>query len=183
MKSLASVRAEFVELWGRLCSYWGVPPTTGRVYAWLLAQPEPRDGETIAAELAMSRGAVSMACKELADWGLLVPERVGGSRRVLYRPETNPEKAIRAIVSTRKRREWDPLLESLRRWRTELRRDSSRDAQVVRERLAEIEGIVALLDSMAESFLKGGVVQRLGLKAVVAAARTKVEAKPKRTES
>ena len=170
---VAEVREAFVRLWGRLGPFWGVPPTTARVYAFLLAAADPADGETIAEQLELSRGAVSMACRELSDWGLIHPERAPGARRIAYRVETDPERVVLGIVQTRKRREWDPLLQSVRSWRASLRGERSREAAVLRERLAEVEGLVALVDGLAESFLRGGALPRLGLKALAKAARRK----------
>jgi DNA-binding transcriptional regulator GbsR (MarR family) len=168
-----SARASFAELWGRMGPFWGVSPTTARVYGWLLSLPDGATAQRIADELGMSRGAVSMATRELRDWGLALAERQVGSRQTLYRPETDLEKAIRSIVQTRKRREWDPILEHLRESIDVLGAERSEEARVFRERMASIEALVALADSMAESFLKGGMVQRLGLKALVSAAHRK----------
>ena len=160
---VAEVREAFVRLWGRLGPFWGVPPTTARVYAFLLATPDPVDGETIALELELSRGAVSMACRELSDWGLIHPERAAGARRIAYRVEADAERVVRGIVQTRKRREW----------RASLRSERSREAAILRERLTEVEGLVALIDGLAESFLHGGALPRIGLKALTKAARRK----------
>ena len=49
-------------------------------------------------------------------------------------------------------------------------RDRSREAAVLRKRLAEIESLIAWVDDLARSFLGGGVVPSLGLKALVASA-------------
>lgn len=165
-----AVRHDFVELWGRLGSFWGIPPTTARVYGWLLSKSQSADAEALMNGLDLSRGAVSMACRELQDWGLVHSERVSGSRRVAYRPETDLEKVMRAIIQNRKRREWDPLLENLQDWIPRLKQDRSQEAQVFRERLTQVEGLVSTADRMAEAFLKGGMLQRFGIKALVAAA-------------
>lgn len=170
MTDLEDVQGGLVELWGRLAPFWGVPPTTARVHGWLLGRDQPADGQAIADGLGTSRGAVSMACRELVDWGLVLTERPSGSRRVLYRAETDLERAIRAIVATRKRREWDPLSEHLAHWRDALSRDRSRPVAELRRRLTQLEGVVSLADRMATTFLKGGVLPRLGLRAMVAAA-------------
>ena len=68
--STEQVRNEFIQLWSRLGQFWGIPAGTSRVYAWLLGQPDGAGSEEIMAGLRMSRGGVSMACKELRDWGL-----------------------------------------------------------------------------------------------------------------
>lgn len=165
------VRAEFVNLWGRMGGFWGVPPTTARVYGFLLSLDHAASSDEIITGLAMSRGAVSMACRELRDWGLIHSEHEPGSRQVRYRPETDLEKAIRNIVAARKRREWDPILEHLREWIPRLEAENSPEAAQFRERLQSIESLVGAADAMAESFLQGGLVKSLGLKMLVASAR------------
>lgn len=167
------VREAFVQLWGRMGPFWGVAPATARVFGFLFSRAEGAGADEIVEGLSMSRGAVSMACRELRDWGLVTTAKESGSRGILYRAETDLEKSIRNIVQARKRREWDPILEHLREWIPKLEAERSQDAAAFRERLESIEALVALADSMAESFLKGGPVQSLGLKVLVAAARKK----------
>ena len=154
--------------------------TAGRVLAFLLGRSEPVDAEGLAAGLGASRGAVSMACKELAGWGLVTAERPPASRRVLYRPVTDLERAIGAIVATRKRREWDPLLESLAGWRADLANQRGGESEALRKRLEDVEAVVGLVDSMATTFLEGGTLQRLGMKALLQSARKKRSKKTKR---
>jgi DNA-binding transcriptional regulator GbsR (MarR family) len=173
MSDTDTVREAFVQLWGSMGPFWGVPPTTARVYGWLISKKDSATAEEIVEGLGLSRGAVSMACRELRDWGLIHPARATGSRQISYRPETDLEKAIKNIVKARKRREWDPILQHLREWIPELESERSAEAQVFRERLKSIEALVGMADSMAESFLKGGMVQSLGLKVLVAAAGKK----------
>ncbi|MFO0984860.1 MAG: MarR family transcriptional regulator [Planctomycetota bacterium] len=173
MSQVQAVRESFVQLWASMAPFWGVPPAAARVHAWLISMPRGATADELVAGLSMSRGAVSMACRELRAWGLIQPERAAGSRQVCYRPETDLGNAIRSIVQARKRREWDPVLRHLREWIPALAADRSAEAGVFRERLAAIAALVALADAMAESFLKGGIVPRLGLKVLVAAANRK----------
>ena len=173
MNSTDTVRREFVQLWGRMGPFWGVSPAAARVYGWLLSRKDAATADAVMAGLDISRGAVSMACRELRDWGLVNLEKESGSRQWTYRPETDLERAMRNIVQARKRREWDPILERLREWIPKLDAERSAEAQIFRERLDAIESLVGMVDSMAESFLKGGVVQSLGLKMLVASANKK----------
>jgi DNA-binding transcriptional regulator GbsR (MarR family) len=173
MSDTESVRAAFVELWGGMGPFWGVPPATARVYGWLISKKDPATADEIVEGLEMSRGAVSMACRELRDWGLVHLERSSGTRQLAYRPETDLERAIKNIIQARKRREWNPILEHLREWIPRLESERSAEAAVFRERLKAIESLVSMADSMAESFLKGGLVNKLGLKVLVAAAGRK----------
>jgi DNA-binding transcriptional regulator GbsR (MarR family) len=164
-------RRAFLDLWGRLAQFWGVSPGAARIYGWLLSHPGPADADALAEGLALSRGAVSMALRELVDWGLVHVRREDGVRRLFYEPEVDLERAVRAIVRTRKRREWDPMLEHLDQWIPRLAKEKSAEAVVFTERLESIRSVVALADDMAQSFLAGGVVQELGLKALIAGAK------------
>lgn len=177
------VRQAFVQLWGSMGPFWGISPTTARVHSWLLSRAEPADTDDIMQGLEMSRGAVSMACRDLREWHLIFPEKAPGSRRVTYRPATDLEKVIRNIVELRKRREWDPILESLREWIPLLEADPEPEAQVFRQRLESLESLIALTDSMVESFLKGGLMGRVGLKMLVRAARREASGAPARSEA
>jgi DNA-binding transcriptional regulator GbsR (MarR family) len=172
MTTLERVRGELVVLWDRLGPLWGISPAAGRVHAWLLGHAEPQEAEQIAAGLESSRGAVSMACAELVDWGVIVAEKPPGSRRVRYQPVTDVEHIIREIVQTRKQREWDPLLAHLDRALETLDADRSAGAEEVRDRLDRIRGVVSAVDRLAERFLRGGALGTLGLKALVRASRS-----------
>ena len=164
MSEIETVRHDFVQLWGAMAPFWGISPTTARVYSWLLSRAETADADEIMHGLELSRGAISMACRELRDWGLIFPEKEPGSRRITYRPATDLEKVIRTIILTRKLREWDPILERLREWVPQLADDTSPDAVVFRQRLEGIEALFSRVDALVESFLKGGMVSRFGLK-------------------
>ncbi|MCB9896413.1 MAG: MarR family transcriptional regulator [Planctomycetes bacterium] len=173
MGGLDDVRGELVDLWGRLAPLWGVTPAAGRVFGWLLASSDAIDADGLCEGLGMSRGAVSMACRELADWGLVHGERPPGTRRVSYRPVTDLERAARSIVATRKRREWDPMLQHLQEWIPRLKGERSAEAKVLRERLSDLEGLVRTLDGLALKLLEGGIVPKLGLKLLVSQAKRK----------
>lgn len=172
MSEIHDVREAFVQLWGSMGSFWGISPTTARVYSWLLSRAEPADSEELMDGLGLSRGAVSMACRELREWHLIEAEKSPGSRRVSYRPATDLEKVTRNIVQIRKRREWDPILENLRDWIPRLEAEDSPDAMIFRQRLESLEALVALADRLVEGFLKGGLVGRLGLKLLVDASKS-----------
>jgi len=168
-----AVRTELAALWERLAPFWGLTPGAARLLAGLLAHSGPATADDLMLELGMSRGSVSMAARELTDWGLARQEREHGSRRLRYAAETDLERAVRSIVATRKRREWDPLLQELPRWIERLDGERGSESTALAERLREIHSVVSLVDTMAASFLQGGLVQKLGLKALLAAARSK----------
>ena len=171
------VRDDFVRLWGSLGTFWGVSPTTARVFGWLFSRREGADAEEIMNALELSRGAVSMSCKELRDWGLLTTERLPGSRRTLYSAERDLEKVVRQVVQIRKQREWDPILENLEAWLPRLESESGDDAEFLAERLRTVEQLVELADTLVERLLKGGTVSNFGLKVLVGGAQRRSKAK------
>jgi len=173
MNNTDTVRREFVQLWGTMGPFWGISPAAARTYGWLLSRRDAATADEMMEGLDMSRGAVSMACRELRDWGLVILGKESGSRQLSYRPETDLERAMRNIVQARKRREWDPILERMREWIPKLEAERSAEAQVFRDRLNAIESLVGMVDAMADSFLKGGMLPSLGLKYLVASARKK----------
>ena len=175
--STAQVRDEFIQLWSRLGQFWGIPTGTSRVYAWLLSRPDGAGSDEIMAGLRMSRGAVSMACKELRDWGLVLTLQDPGERRARHVVETDLSTVVRNIVRARKRREWDPILDGVRGWIPRLAGDDSREAAVLRERLESIEACVGMADGMAQRFLAGGMLSDLGLRTLTAAARERARRK------
>ena len=172
MSEIDTVRESFVQLWGAMGSVWGISPTGAKVYAWLMSRADPADSEEIMAGLELSRGAVSMACRELREWHLIEVEKAAGSRRSSFRPATDLEKVVRNIVQIRKRREWDPLREHLQEWIPQLEAEKSPEAETFRRRLESLEGLITLADSMVEMFLKGGLVSKIGLKMLVKASRS-----------
>jgi len=173
MNNTDTVRREFVQLWGSMSPFWGISPAAARTYGWLLSRRDAATADEMMEGLDMSRGAVSMACRELRDWGLVILRKESGSRQLSYRPETDLERAMRNIVQARKRREWDPILERMREWIPKLEAERSAEARVFRDRLNAIESLVGMVDAMADSFLKGGMLPSLGLKYLVASARKK----------
>lgn len=79
-----------VEDFGRYLSRWGMSPTTGRVWGYLLMCSEPASLDRISADLQVSKSSASVAARQLEQ--LLLARRSGerGSRRALYEAtETN----------------------------------------------------------------------------------------------
>lgn len=164
MTELDAVRQEWTQLWGELAPYWSFSPAAARVHAWLMGQVEPADTEAIMEALAMSRGAVSTACRELRDWRLIHAERQPGSRRVFFRAETDYEEIIRAIVEHRRSREWSPMTRKLADWTERLKGERAAEAREIRARLLAMQALVDEAEGLADLFLRGGTIRSFGLR-------------------
>ncbi|MEV0629630.1 GbsR/MarR family transcriptional regulator [Nonomuraea wenchangensis] len=92
----AARRRAFVTSVGDLLASWNLPHATGRVYGLLLVTEEPASLDAIAAELELSKGAVSTAVRQLDSWGLarVIPQP--GSRRLLIEATAGIESLLEA---------------------------------------------------------------------------------------
>ncbi|MFI5287039.1 MAG: GbsR/MarR family transcriptional regulator [Candidatus Dormibacteria bacterium] len=86
----------FIDDMGQLMAGWGIPRTTGRIYAYLLLQREPATLDDIAADLSIAKSGASVASRQLAHLGLARVVGQPGSRRVLYEALYNIESIIAA---------------------------------------------------------------------------------------
>lgn len=84
MRQLADSQQAFVEDMGRYMVGWGVSRSTGRIYAYLLLRTEPASLDEIATELGMAKSGVSVAARQLVQFGLARSIGERGSRRLLY---------------------------------------------------------------------------------------------------
>ncbi|MEU8110259.1 MarR family transcriptional regulator [Nonomuraea muscovyensis] len=89
-------RGAFITSVGDLLASWNLPHATGRVYGLLLIREEPVSLDAIAAELELSKGAVSTAVRQLDSWGLarVIPQP--GSRRLLIEATAGIESLLEA---------------------------------------------------------------------------------------
>ncbi len=72
----------FVEDMGRLMIGWGLPRTTGRVYAYLLLRPEPATLDQIAKDLDVAKSGASVSTRQLVAFGMARTHRQRGSKRL-----------------------------------------------------------------------------------------------------
>ncbi|MDQ1295988.1 MAG: hypothetical protein QG608_3875 [Actinomycetota bacterium] len=86
-----SARQTFVQEIGNLLGTWGLPHATGRVFGYLLIRSEPASLDEISEALDLSKGAVSVATRQLDMWTLARRTTQPGSRRVLYEASASPE--------------------------------------------------------------------------------------------
>ncbi|GAB2488706.1 GbsR/MarR family transcriptional regulator [Streptosporangium sandarakinum] len=92
----ATRRHSFITSVGDLLASWNLPHATGRVYGLLLVTEEAASLDAIAAELGLSKGAVSTAVRQLDSWGLarVIPQP--GSRRLLIEATAGIESLLAA---------------------------------------------------------------------------------------
>jgi DNA-binding transcriptional regulator GbsR (MarR family) len=80
--NLSGREKSFIEDMGRLMLAWGLPRTTGRVYAYLLLRPEPASLDQIAKDLEVAKSGASVATRQLVSFGMARTHRQRGSKRL-----------------------------------------------------------------------------------------------------
>lgn len=107
---MRSEEAEFVERWSRILAAEGLPPITGRLWAWLLVcEPPEQTVDQLCEEIGASRGAISGAVRMLEPSGLIHRTRRRGDRRDYW--STTPDAMVRVFEN--RQRVMRPSLDTL----------------------------------------------------------------------
>ncbi len=158
--ALEAARDRFIGLWGEMGSNWGVPRSMAEIHALLFIVGEPLNADAIMSRLQISRGNASMTLRTLVEWGIISRVHNRGDRRDYFRAEQDVWKLFATILRARKRRELDPLMESLRGCRmagdsAEAAAAAERDpaAAAHDHRVGSMLSLVELLDRVSERLL------------------------------
>lgn len=143
----------FVDSWGAMGSFWGVNASVARVHGLLIISERPWCLDEISEHLQLSKGNVSTCLKELRAWKVVRKVLQPGDRREFYVCEPDPWQMLFSIMRERKRREFDPLMESVRE---ALGAAETHPRGVALERLRQMEQMLGTLDRLAERVLTSG---------------------------
>ncbi len=166
-------KALFIRRWGEMGGYWGINRTMAELHALLYLSADPLCTDDIMAALQISRGNTSMNIRQLVDWGLVSRVHKMGDRKEYFAAETDVWEMFETIVRERRRREVEPIIETIDRCRqmvaeqmNELKEDRRHEAKVYRQRLdtmADFLNALMLLLNMLLKSGKGGMKQIRGL--------------------
>jgi DNA-binding transcriptional regulator GbsR (MarR family) len=166
---LDEVEQDFVGLWRSMSSLWGVSPTMAEIHGLLYITGAALSMDDIMARLKISRGNVSMNLSKLAEWGLIRRVHKRGDRRDYYESLRDVWEIFTLVAAQRKRREIDPILNTLRQCRDELSPEAlganadAPPAEERRRRIADLLSLLSLVDSLAQRFFES----HRGLRAAV----------------
>src|ERR671922_2027874 len=121
---LKGVEEEFVGLWRTMSSLWGISPTMARIHGLLYITGAALSMDDIMARLGISRGNVSMNLSKLVEWGLVRRVHRRGDRKEYFESLADVWEMFTLVANQRKRREIDPILNTLRRFKDELSPES-----------------------------------------------------------
>ena len=98
---LAEWEAVAVDAVGNVIEFWGFKRNQGRVWALLYLRDTALTAAEIEADLALSKGGVSMLTRDLERWGVILRVRTPGDASWRYRAETDLLKMARRVIEER----------------------------------------------------------------------------------
>lgn len=120
--------------------FWGFKRVLGRVWMLLYLHPQNLSAADIARLLGMSAGAVSMALKEMEQWGIIVKANRSGSRQLYYQAETNLWRMFSRVIRNREIHHLEQLRRSLTQCADAL--EAGNSSQFAVDRLRTLERLV-----------------------------------------
>jgi DNA-binding transcriptional regulator GbsR (MarR family) len=106
-------RHDFINNWGEFGINWGVNRILAQIHGLLLISYQPMCADHIMEELNISRGSVNTNLRILCDWELVFKEHITETRKEFFVAEKDMWKVFCQIITHRKKKELDPLLNSL----------------------------------------------------------------------
>ncbi len=155
-------RALFIRRWGEMGAYWGINRTMAELHALLYISAEPLCTDDVMSHLEISRGSASINLRQLVDWGLIRRVHKKGDRKEYFTSETDVWEMFQTIARERKRREVEPIIETIRRCRDMVGREMAglkgADAVAARvyvERLDAMQEFLEALVGLLNLMLRG----------------------------
>jgi DNA-binding transcriptional regulator GbsR (MarR family) len=159
-RALAAVEQEFVGLWRSMAALWGISPTMAEIHGLLYITGAALSMDDLMARLGISRGNVSMNLAKLVEWGLVRRVHQRGDRRDYYESLSDVWEIFVRVAAQRKRREIDPILNTLRECRENLSpevlgRDADRpETEERRRRVNDLFVLLSRMDGLAQRFFE-----------------------------
>src|SRR3954454_19637658 len=161
----------FIRRWGEMGQTWGINRTMAEIHALLYICATPLCTDDVMERLNISRGNASMSLRALCDWGIIRRLHKRGERREYFESLGDVWEMFSIIAAERKRREMDPVLETIRQCRqmldeTSLGKSAANQeaVQLTRQRLAGMEEFMEVTNKIFQQFIGNA---RSGLTRVV----------------
>ena len=150
----------FIRRWGEMGATWGINRTMAEIHALLYIMGQPCCTDDVMERLNISRGNASMSLRGLCDWGIIRRLHKRGERREYFESLTDVWEIFSIIAAERKRREMDPVLETIRQCQVMLSEASlgkaaakREEVQLTRQRLASMEEFMEVTNKIFQQFI------------------------------
>jgi DNA-binding transcriptional regulator GbsR (MarR family) len=158
-RKLREVQDTFIRRWGEMGATWGLNRTQAEIFGLLFAAGSPLCTDDVMERLNISRGNASMSLRALCDWGIIRRLHKRGERREYFESLPDVWEIFTMIAAERKRREMDPVLQTIRQCQQMLDEPSLGKAarqepvKLTRERLAAMEEFMEITNTIFDQFL------------------------------
>lgn len=112
---LEQARLLFIRRWGEMAASWGISRTMAEIHALLYLAPEPLCTDDVMEHLEVSRGSASTNLRQLENWGLVFRIHRRNDRKEYFEAETDVWQMFEIIIRERRRREVQPIVETIER--------------------------------------------------------------------
>src|SRR5437016_13486110 len=113
-QQLRTAQDLFIRRWGEMGATWGINRTMAEIHAYLYITGQPGCTDDVMERLDISRGNASMSLRALCDWGIIRRLHKRGERREYFESLSDVWEMFSIIAAERKRREMDPVLETIK---------------------------------------------------------------------
>ena len=170
-QQLRNVQDTFIRRWGEMGQTWGINRTMAEIHALCYITAQPVCTDDVMERLNISRGNASMSLRALCDWGIIRRLHKRGERREYFESLEDVWEMFSIIAAERKRREMDPVLETIRQCQQMLdeshlgKAAAKQEAvQLTRQRLSGMEEFMTVTNKIFQQFIGNA---RSGLTRVV----------------
>src|SRR5579872_3475360 len=139
---------------------WGINRTMAEIHAMLYIMGQPCCTDDVMERLNISRGNASMSLRGLCDWGIIRRLHRRGERREYFESLTDVWEIFSIIATERKRREMDPVLETIKQCQQMLgegalgKSAAQQEAvRLTRQRLAGMEEFMEVTNKIFQQFV------------------------------
>src|SRR5438132_8919116 len=158
-QQLRTAQDLFIRRWGEMGQVWGINRTMAEIHAFLYITAQPQCTDDVMERLNISRGNASMSLRALCDWGIIRRMHRRGERREYFESLSDVWEIFSIIAAERKRREMDPVLETIKQCQVMLSEQSIGKAakqeavQITRQRLAGMEEFMSVTNKIFQQFI------------------------------
>jgi DNA-binding transcriptional regulator GbsR (MarR family) len=158
-QQLRTAQDLFIRRWGEMGQTWGINRTMAEIHAFLFITGTPQCTDDVMDRLNISRGNASMSLRALCDWGIVRRLHKRGERREYFESLGDVWEMFSIIAAERKRREMDPVLETIKQCQKMLDDEAmgkgakSDAVQLTRARLADMHEFMAITNKLFQQFI------------------------------
>jgi HTH-type transcriptional regulator, glycine betaine synthesis regulator len=157
---LRTVQDLFIRRWGEMGQTWGINRTMAEIHALLYICGIPLCTDDVMERLNISRGNASMSLRALCDWGIIRRLHKRGERREYFESLNDVWEMFSIIAAERKRREMDPVLETIKQCQQMLGEATlgkaaakQESVQTTRQRLECMEEFMTVTNKIFQQFV------------------------------